>query len=67
MTTPEVPERTWENVTADADQGYEVQHCRETGEHRHRAIDPWGGTGAWEPGLPPTRPPTKIRPRRSRS
>jgi hypothetical protein len=61
---PDVPEQTWENVTADADQGFEVQRCRQTGEFRHRAIDPWGGTGAWEAGPPPTRPPPKLRPRR---
>ncbi len=56
-------DQTWENVTTDADQGFEVQKCRETGELRHRAFDAWGGTGSWEAGAPPTRPPTKLKPK----
>ena len=63
----DVPEQTWESITADADQGFEVQRCLETGEYRHRGIDAWGGTGAWEAGPAPTRPPPpKLRPRRRR-
>jgi hypothetical protein len=57
------PDKVWENVTADADQGFEVQVCHATGEHRFRAIDAWGATGAWEPGVPPHRPPPKLKPR----
>jgi hypothetical protein len=62
----DTPEQTWENVAADTDQGFEVQRCRQTGELRHRVIDPWGGAGTWEPGPPPTRPPPKLLPRRRR-
>lgn len=59
----ESPEQTWETVSADADQGFEVQRCRETGELRHRTIDAWGGLGAWVAGPAPIRPPTKLKPK----
>jgi hypothetical protein len=61
----EIPqsEKTWETLSADADQGFEIQRCKETGEHRHRSIDAWGAMGAWEPGVPPTKPPPKLKPK----
>ncbi len=65
-TPAQAPTQTWDNVTTADDQGYQVELCRETGEHRHRGIDAWGGMGDWQLGLPPTRTLKRdnVRPRR---